>query len=144
MDKLQLSRVKRKTPGAASVFDWRHAYRSAVFYVAADRMSQLGEVDSNLVGPAGFEFAFEFAELRFLSKRSDRAKMGYRLFANRSIFGAAAQTIAAIANELGRHRLILDRARDNRKVLSHGIVLGELMDDVGLGFFVSSKNQQAA
>ena len=110
--------MKSKTLGAAGVLNRRRAKGSSVFDVAANRMSKLGKVDANLVGPTRFQFTFEFAELILLADRPNRAKMSYRLFANRSVIGAATQTIATIANELGRYGLILNRAGDNCEVLT--------------------------
>ena len=97
MFETQIDRVQCHPAYLAVVDHWRFPQSTAVFDVATDRMTEFGQVDTNLIGTSGFQTAFQLAVLSNLLQCS---KVCYRPFALCCVGGAAAQAVASIANQI--------------------------------------------
>ena len=137
----QIGSVQSHSADFALVDDRWLSKRAAVFDVTANRMAKLCQVDADLVGATRFQSAFQFA---VGANFSHRLKVRDGSIAFGFVGGASSQPVASVANELRGDRLVFDRSRDQRKVTSYGVVMGELLDDFCLGFLVASKDKQPA
>ena len=96
MLKAEFSGVQRESGYTAAINDQLLAERSAIIFVAADRMSRLGQMNANLMRASGFESAFNEREA---ADQFDWSNVCDCLLALIGIGNAAPFPIAAIASE---------------------------------------------
>ena len=135
--------MQRHTPDLAFVNNLRLCKWAAVLNIATNRMSKFRQVDADLIGAPRFQFTFQFAVSADSSQRSKVRDGSFtcvrRCWIRCRNGQTSAQAITSIANKMRGHRLVFDRAGDQRKVFSHRFMVSKLSNDPGLRIFVTRK-----
>jgi hypothetical protein len=89
-------RMQCQSWGSTAVFQ-KIIERTAIFDVTANRMSEFCQVNSNLIGAARLQSAFQFA---VAPQNPQSTYVGHRLLTDGCIAGASSNSVTAIPNQL--------------------------------------------
>jgi hypothetical protein len=135
--------VQCQTRCAGIIGNLRGTKRAPVFDVSTEWQSEFGQLNADLVGAASFQSAFKFAEPSEASEGADMGNHGkppFRIF----VAGRTPQPIAPITNLNGPQSLCGKFLRDDTEVTAMHRVCRELADQLLLGGFGSSKDDDPA
>src|SRR5262245_13916277 len=106
-------------------------------------MADLGEVYADLVRAARFKTTFDDCVICQVLDRTDVGDCPLGTLGGFAERGAAAEAVAAVANEPGVDGLCLDAAGDDGNICPLDVVLGEHANESLLGLGSTGKNHEA-
>src|SRR5260370_11882984 len=122
--------MQSQTGGAASILFGFAARFAIVPFFAADRVAQLGQVNANLMRPAGLQPA---AQHRIAGQLFNKLNVRDGLLADARQLGAAAAAVAAISDQAGGNALRWKRAGNDRQISGQNRVGTKLLSQSSFG-----------
>src|SRR5439155_2538829 len=108
---------------------------------AAARVTQLGQVNANLMRPAGFPPTTDYG---IPGQLFNKLNVRDGLFADARQLGAATAAIAAISDQAGGNALRRKQARNDRQISAKDSVGTKLLSQSSFGRDGASEDHQAA
>ena len=141
MHKAKVCGVQGQTRRATVVGDRRFIEWAAVLDVAADRMTQLRQMNANLIRATGLQLTLKFG---VVTDRAERIYVSHGPLAVDSVRTAAAHSVAPVTDKRRRDCLCFKLTGNNAEITSKLSVRCELFDEMRLSGFGSGEGQRAA
>lgn len=143
MYKSQFSSVQSEPRSTGVIGKCFRPERAPVFDISAERLPAFSQLNADLIGAAGFEATFEFAEATQLSERpnvSDHGQAVPRL----PVVHASPQPISPVTNLNGSQSLRGDFPWDDAEVTAMDTMSGKLPNQGSLSRFGTGEDHYAA
>jgi hypothetical protein len=141
----KLGRMKYLSRRSAGIVFGRLTESMGIELLAAQAMADFGQVNANLVRATSFQSAFDNGVIAEVLHRPHVCDSLLGALGSLALWRAAAEAIAAVANEPGVDGLrLIDPAMYDGHVRSLDLVSGEHADELLLGLGRARENHQAA